>query len=186
MAASSDPLYLTDKQKRDTCAVLMVGCDRETAANYANCTLADFRRQLVYDREFAAEVRRAEAASEVTHMRNVQSAASDVKNWRASVWWLERRAPERYGRRDAGALTPGELKSFMAILVTMVIDEVRHADDLRRLLARFDEAIRSLQEAAVGEVASADQLRLPAPPDAEDESTTAEGAIDAEFNDETV
>ena len=50
-----------------------------------------------HDAEFVANVRRAEASVELSHMRNVQQAAKDKKDWRASVWWLERRSPERFG-----------------------------------------------------------------------------------------
>ena len=60
---------------------------------------------MLRDADFAAEVRRAEAPVELSHMRNVQNAAQDGKNWRASVWWLERRSPERFGPRGAGTVT---------------------------------------------------------------------------------
>ena len=88
---------LTDEQKGQICGILSVGCDRETAANFVGCSLADIRRAMQHDRAFAANVRRTEAGVELSHMRTVQEAAKEAKNWRASVWWLERRSPERFG-----------------------------------------------------------------------------------------
>jgi hypothetical protein len=140
MASSREYLNLTERQRRDVCAVLTLGCDRETAANYVNCSLADIRRQMATDTAFAADVRRAEAASEMTHMRNVQGASREVKNWRASVWWLERRAPDRFGRRTADAISPKRLQEFLEVLSSMVIDEVHAADDVERLLVRIEQA----------------------------------------------
>ena len=93
-------------------AILSIGCDRETAANYTNCSLSDIRREMLRDVAFAAEVLQAEAASELAHMRNVQNAAGENKNWRASVWWLERRSPERFGRRNAETITTRQLKAL--------------------------------------------------------------------------
>jgi hypothetical protein len=160
MTNSCNPSYLSEQQRREACAILTVGCDRETAARFVNCSPADLRRAMATNATFAADVRRAEASSEVTHMRNVQSAGREEKNWRASVWWLERHAPHRYGRRDGETVTPGQLKTFVAMLVSMAVDEIHDEADVRRLTARFNEAIRSLDELPDDEVTSAEQLRL--------------------------
>src|SRR4051812_28378597 len=96
---------LTDAQKGQICGILSVGCDRETAANFAGCTTADIGRTMRDDPAFAAHVHRTEAGCEMGHMRTVQEAAKDAKNWRASVWWMERHAPERFGPRGAGVVT---------------------------------------------------------------------------------
>ena len=96
-------MELTQQQQRDVCLILSTGCDRLAAAKYVGCSPADLRRAMRNVPQFAADVRRNEAAIEMTHMRNVRNAARDDKHWRASVWWLERRAPERYGRRATPA-----------------------------------------------------------------------------------
>jgi len=140
------PSGLTSEQQRDVCLVLSLGCDREAAVKYVGCSLEELHREMIGDSAFAADVRRAEAASEMMHMRNVQNAARDEKHWRASVWWLERRAPERYGRRAVEAVTLRQLESFIALLVSAVMDEVRAADDRQRLLARLQHVADSLDE----------------------------------------
>jgi hypothetical protein len=137
---------LTDEQRRSICTILSAGCDRETATNGVGCSLDELRREMTRNHEFAIEVRRAEAACELTHMQNVRSAAREDKNWRASVWWLERRAPERYGRRDAGVVTTRQLESFLSQLVSTITAEVHDDEDRVRLVARLQQIVESLEQ----------------------------------------
>jgi hypothetical protein len=159
MANPTESTYLSDEQQRDLCAVLLAGCDRETAARYAGCLLADFHRQLVYDRAFASRVRRAEAACELRHMGNVSTAADEIKNWRASVWWLDQRSAERRAGRDAHTITARELTAFVRLLATIVDEEVRDAELSQRLSARFAAAIQSLADLEGDEPATTTDTR---------------------------
>jgi hypothetical protein len=127
---------LTDEQKGQVCGILSVGCDRQTAADYIGCSLADIRRTMQRDPQFLASVRRAEASVELNHMRNVQELASSKKDWRASVWWLERRSPERFARRSPGAVTARQLKAFVSILGDALKHEVHNAE-IRQVIARL-------------------------------------------------
>jgi hypothetical protein len=70
-------------------------------------------------------------------MRVVQQAAREQKQWRASLWWLERRAPDRYARRDAGTVTRRELGRFLHAVAGGIAAEVRDEDDRRRVLDRL-------------------------------------------------
>src|SRR5687768_13729973 len=99
MTHEPSPIPLTDEQKSQIRGILSVGCDRQTAVDYVGCSLADIRRAMLEDAAFMADVRRAEAGIELMHMRNVQEAAEKKKEWRASVWWLEQRSPERFARK---------------------------------------------------------------------------------------
>jgi hypothetical protein len=135
---------LTADEQRDIRLVISVGCDRKTAVEYVGRTLEVLYRSMLRDPKFAEAVRRAEAASEMQHMRNVQTASRDPKQWRASVWWLERQSPERYGRRPADMVTPHQLENFLAILATAVMEVVQEADGRERLLARLQEIAESL------------------------------------------
>jgi hypothetical protein len=135
---------LTDEQKAQVIGILSIGCDRQTVADYVGCTLADIRRAMRGDRLFAAEIRRAEASVEVTHMRNVQELAKEKKDWRASVWWLERRSPERFARRSPGAVTARQLKEYLAILADVLQHGVRDAEDRSRVLARLESLADSV------------------------------------------
>lgn len=132
------PLELTDQQQGEICGVLSVGCDRQTAVDIVGCSLRRLRSAMQSDAAFAARVRRAEASAELTHMRNVQELAQAKKDWKASVWWLERRAPERFARR-AGSVTPRQLKAFIAVVSETLQEAIASAEDRGRVAERLRE-----------------------------------------------
>lgn len=137
---------LTDEQKGRVLGILSVGCDRETASNIVSCSVVGLVRAMRSDAGFGAAVRRSEAAVEVKHMRVVHQVVDDVKNWRASVWWLERRSPERFGRRSAGTVTSRHLKSFLAIIGNLLNDNVHDREDRERVIARLNEYKQLIDE----------------------------------------
>jgi hypothetical protein len=145
MSCTLASTLLTDQQKADICGILSVGCDRQTAADYVGCTLADLRRELQRDSSFLAAVCRAEAAIELTHMRSVQEAATEKKEWRAAVWWLERHAPERFARRAAGALTARQLKAFTALLAEVLHADVQDQRDRERITIRLQSISHNVE-----------------------------------------
>jgi hypothetical protein len=78
---------------------LRLGATRRAAA-----AAGGFARQTFYemikDPTLLTEVEKAEAEAEFTHVSNIARASIDPKNWTASAWWLERRHPDDFGRRD--------------------------------------------------------------------------------------
>jgi len=129
-------LHLTDEQKSHICGVLSIGCDWHTAANFVGCSLADIRRAMRNDPDFAARLRRTEAGAEVAYMRTIHEAAKDPKNWRTAVWWLERHAPERFAR-NAGIVTVRQLKSFIALLADVLHGGEQTPLERREIIARL-------------------------------------------------
>lgn len=146
MNSADDGQNFTDEQKRECCLMISIGCDRETACNYLGKTAAELRLEIRNDAEFGKQLLRAEATPEFNHMRNLYQAAKDAKHWRASVWWLERRAPERYARRLPDSLTTNELCRFVEELAEAILSEVNNDQDRRRLLARLIELTDNVQE----------------------------------------
>jgi hypothetical protein len=130
---------LTAEQKGQIYGILSVGCDRETAANFIGCSLADIVHAMRQDADFNTSVRRTEAAAELNHMRTVQNAAKDEKNWRAAVWWLERRSPERFGSRGAGTVTTRHLKAFLTLIGDCLNSDIHDPADRERVMARLKE-----------------------------------------------
>lgn len=167
MACDLIPTDLTDEQQAQVCGVLSVGCDWQTAAHLVGCSLADIRRAIQNNPKFAMSVQRAEAAVELSHMRIIQEAAKDPKNWRTSVWWLERHAPERFGPRSAGVVTTRQLKAFVAILADVLSDDGSGAIDRNQIVARlraFSESVdRLLRDERMQDVASRDSKGSQAP-----------------------
>jgi hypothetical protein len=150
MRCEVNPIALADEQKAAIYGILSVGCDRQTAADFVGCTLVDFGRAMRQDREFAASVRRTEATVELNHMRNVHKLATgeddEKKEWRASVWWLERRSPERFGARSAGTVTARQLIRFSSMLAGILADEIHDEADRNRVLLRMDRVVGSLEQ----------------------------------------
>ena len=128
---------LSDAQRQELRSILLIGCDRTTARNFLGLAPAELREALAGDDGLAELVARAEAAAELHHMRNVHGAAKDEKNWRASVWWLERRSPERFARRDAASWSPGELAEVLEELAAEIVAEIDDPDVRRRMVDRL-------------------------------------------------
>jgi hypothetical protein len=164
------PIELTAEQKGRVHGILSVGCDRETAANFIGCSLVDFAEAMKRDSEFAASVRKTEAAVELAHMRTVQQAAKEEKNWRASVWWLERRSPERFGSRGAGTVTTKHLKAFLNVAGAVLNAEIQDPADRERVMNRLTELY-----ALVDDITRDDWQNVA---DADDLSTANESGID--------
>jgi hypothetical protein len=170
---------LTGEQKGRICGVLSIGCDRQTAANVVGCSLADIRRAMQADAEFSADLRRSVGHAELSHMNMVHKAAQDVKNWRVSVWWLQRHAPERYAR-SAGQITSRQLKAFIAIVAEIVNDDsASHspAQILARLRLLFDSVDRLLRD---DELPDADPFGIATIDEAEMEIESNEFTRDAD------
>jgi hypothetical protein len=134
---SSPPL--SEDQKVRICNILSAGSDRETAAGIIECSVVDIGRAIAEDPQFANKARRSEALAELQHMQNILNATKDGKYWRASVWWLERRAPERFARRPAGAITPRQLQQAVAAWQDLLQQEFNSPDDEQRINACVDQ-----------------------------------------------
>lgn len=91
---------------------IILGCDRTTAAAWANCTIDELETASALYPDFATELAHAEASAELTHIRAINEAAKDPKYWRASQFWLRARKPDRYGRA-AKNLTADQLNLFL-------------------------------------------------------------------------
>jgi transposase-like protein len=101
--------------------------------NYANtvCAMMGISQQTWYrwlkeaeessataiKREFSETVKKATALAEIEYVNVIKKAAG--KNWQAAGWWLERKFPEKWGRRDrvkmeheitGGVMVVGEAK----------------------------------------------------------------------------
>lgn len=136
---------LTDEQMVQICSILAVGCDRDTAAGIAECSVVDIGRAIADLPQFALRVRRAEANAELRHMKNILDATKDGKYWRASVWWLERHSPERFARRPAGAITPHQFKQAVVAWSEILQQEFDSPVDQQRITTCLDEITASIE-----------------------------------------
>lgn len=78
---------------------LGAGNTRRAACAYGGVdekTLANWMRRYS---DFSDAVKEAEASAEVGHVARIAQAAASG-TWTASAWWLERRRPDDWGRKD--------------------------------------------------------------------------------------
>ena len=102
---------LTERTKDDIVKALRAGNSRRDSALYAGVSETTFYSWMARGREgeplfaeFLEAVEKAEAQSVVRNVAIIQRAAEET--WQAAAWWLERKRPDDWGRRqrmDIGA-----------------------------------------------------------------------------------
>jgi hypothetical protein len=158
------------------CELVRVGCPRESAAKYVGLTLEELEKEVARDEALAKNLLRAEGTAVLTFMGNIRKAASDEKNWRSSVWWLEQQAkidklsgPDRVKFTEAVLET---LERFAEMIVAEVSDLKRRHSLLTALLNIAAQGVGKADESKVIDVEPALITSSPA----EAETTGAEPA----------
>jgi hypothetical protein len=82
---------------------LRLGMTRRSAAAHAGMHHATFYRMLDRDATLATEVEKAEALAKGTYEATIAKASEN--NWTAAAWWLERRHPAEYAKRERVEMT---------------------------------------------------------------------------------
>lgn len=59
-------------------------------------------------REFREGIKKAKLVAKQSMVQTILAAASDPKYWTAAAWWLERRFPAEWGKKEAGIPPPSE------------------------------------------------------------------------------
>ena len=72
-----------------------LGISKQTWYNWLN--KGEKAKSGIY-RELWEEVQKAESRAETRYVTIIAQAAEE--NWQAAAWWLERKYPERWGRKD--------------------------------------------------------------------------------------
>ena len=91
-------------------ACKLAGIDRRTLLNWLK--RGQRERSGVY-RDLYLAVEQAEAKAEVFHLKNIETAST--KSWFASAWFLERKHPERWGKREAPPANDGPRDEVVVI-----------------------------------------------------------------------
>jgi hypothetical protein len=100
-------------------------------------------------RRAAAELARAEQATEVSLLRSVHAAAKETKHWRAAAWLLERRNPEDFAPRPLNLFTEQQMADMISQIVEIVHGDLTD-ETYRRAMEKLDELL-----------AEADSLKKP-------------------------
>ena len=91
---------VTSQQTERLLDGLRHGMTRRAASAYAGMHHATLYRMIAADATLATAIERAEGEAEAAYTKLVADAAMNPKNWTAAAWWLERRHPDDYGRRE--------------------------------------------------------------------------------------
>lgn len=93
------PLKYSPQRVEAILGALRLGNTRAAAAAYAGVDDETLRRWMPRFPEFRAAVVKAEADAEVRAVAEIRQAYQ-AGNWTAAAWWLERRRPQDWGRKD--------------------------------------------------------------------------------------
>jgi hypothetical protein len=113
---------------------LTAGNTRRAAAAFAEIDQNTFYRWLDDDAEFKAAVENAEAKAEVRFVTRVAQAVAEG-DWHAAAWWLERRRPTDYGRRDRVEMTVDIRRAAEALAADDGLDVDEVIAEAERLVA---------------------------------------------------
>lgn len=142
------PRVLNEIKKREICAILTVGCSRVRAAQYVGCHPDTIRNEARRDDEFAADLEHAESHHEINHLKHINDAAKEGRYWRAAAWVLERRYPDRYGRRKANTITIEQMSQALAQFADVMLEELPEGGARDQMLARVSEWTAQIQAQA--------------------------------------
>jgi len=126
---------------------LRVGMTRRAA-----CAGAGFSRTTLYrmldndpDGALVTAIEKAEAEAEATYTLIIAKATINPKNWTAAAWWLERRRPQEFAKRERVEMTGKDGGPIDHRDVTTLPDHERQAlaEAIRSHLRGEEEPARS-------------------------------------------
>ena len=121
------PLLLVPERQQKIVTAIAAGNSRDTAAAYAGITPKTFFEWLRRGREahsgvyyeFAQAVEQADAEAELVAVATIRQAMPF--QWQAAAWWLERKRPNEWGKRDP------EVTVNVGVRVDLSWDDGEHA-----------------------------------------------------------
>lgn len=144
------PSKLTAKTKKKLFEAIELGATYIDACGYAGVNARTVRRWVEQGEQdleadpptlsefalFVDGLREAEGKAVVKWMAKIEKAASEG-NWQAAAWKLERRYPERYGRRIFEATTTTRLEVFHDPLTHAILADPTAIDAANELIFRL-------------------------------------------------
>lgn len=130
---------LTLAQREEVLSYLPSGGDRIAVCEFVGVTPLQLQLEMKRDPAFAESVARAEARVELTQMSKVLKATNDEKNWRTSVWWLERRSRQR--QRMQHPHDEEALVELIDAVARALAEELSDHDQVRRIIERLFDII---------------------------------------------
>jgi transposase len=101
------PCKLTKKLQDELCEHIQEGNYLDTACRIVGIDYATMRRWILRGEEegqgkfynFCEAIKRAEALAEAWRVKQIKKAS--YEDWKANAWYLERKYPQRWGKKDS-------------------------------------------------------------------------------------
>lgn len=146
------PTKYSAKTRDAILAAIAVGCSREQAAAVAGIGERTLYDWLKAKPQLSQDIEKAEAAGVQARLQRIEQAAQGGA-WQADAWWLERRYPEQWGRRDrVNVHHEGEVQLRQVVEARTVIMQALAAfPDARLKVADALEQLDAVQQQAEAE-----------------------------------
>lgn len=117
------PSKRTPEREARIAEALRAGNTRKAACAYGGISQSQFAEWLARFHDFRDTIEKAEADAEVRAVAQIATAAQ-AGTWQAAAWWLERRRPDDYGRRDRIEVTVRRQAEKMAADLGLDVEEL--------------------------------------------------------------
>lgn len=107
------------------CDSVESGTPKKYAAQAAGISESTLYAWCAGDPEFSELVKRAEGIAVEANIKVIKTATP--KNWTAAAWWLERRHPRDFGRKDNLTLSNDDMGKTAMEVVNAILDAI-HKD----------------------------------------------------------
>ena len=98
LSRAGRPTSLTPDTVAKLCEAMRLGMSIQTACHYAKVNRSTFYRHLETDGDFATKIEAAQDYLVLIASALIHKAIVQDKNVQAAMWWLERAAPEQFGK----------------------------------------------------------------------------------------
>jgi hypothetical protein len=136
---------LNQKKRGEICGILVLGGSRALAARLVGCSASTIYRTAQRDPEFEQQLRQAEGRMEALQLKYVGEAAQNQTHWRAATWLLERKFPQRYGRRAPGVVTIEQISRVLGSFAEVIAAEIPDAGLRQKILDRLYEVAQQVK-----------------------------------------
>jgi transposase len=133
------PTKFTPQVQARILDAIALGLTYEQAATSAGVHEESFRKFRLRNAEFVGALKKAEIDGMTARLERIQMAAVRDGAWQADAWWLERRYPDQWGKRERVDVNhTGSVDVRLAVRqMQAALDEVLPDDPkVRRLFAQ--------------------------------------------------
>jgi hypothetical protein len=135
-----------DQHKKDNiCAVVAMGCNLKTAADFVGVSRRTIYARAKAEPEFAAALRAARSRGQVSNLSIIAEARK--RDWKAAAWLLRHCYQEVFGCRRTEGITPEQLGVLFGRFTEMLLGEVRDRKERERIAVRLEQMTRELSGA---------------------------------------